>query len=310
MGTMLLLQSRRVTRAEDIASHFEISLRTVYRDVAALSEIGIPVIAEAGVGYSLMKGYLLPPIMFSEDEAAALGMAAMSLSKTSDPSLDVSIQSALLKVKAALPERQRSRLERVEESVVFGWSSYAKKPAGNNASLVTLQTCLAESKSLRITYKAGSRGELTNRKVDPLGLIHYLDYWHLIAWCRLRNGYRDFRLDRIQKMEVLDELVSGHGDFSLQKYLDEQRTEDELMEVKVFFSTQSVGRAKREWSLGLVSEEEVNGGSVLTLSTGACDWMLGWLLSFREGARVVAPVELKQLLADEAERLVAHHRSG
>lgn len=309
MGTLLLLQSRRVTRAEDIAEHFEISLRTVYRDVAALSEIGVPVIAEAGVGYSLMKGYLLPPIMFTEEEAAALGMAALSLSKTSDPSLDASIQSALLKVRAALPERQRDRLERIQESVVFGWSSYGQKPEGKIASLVELQNSLAESKALRIEYKAGGRGEVSTREVEPLGLIHYLDYWHLIGWCRLRGDFRDFRLDRIQKLDVLNERVSRRGDFSLQQYLKEQRDEGESIEVKVFFSDFGVGRAKREWSLGLVAEEGVEGGSVLTLKTGACDWMLGWLLSFRENARVIAPGELKDSLVAEARRLVAHHES-
>ncbi|MBK1879257.1 helix-turn-helix transcriptional regulator [Pelagicoccus mobilis] len=310
MGTMLLLQSRRVTRAEDIAEHFEISLRTVYRDVAALSEIGIPVIAEAGVGYSLMKGYLLPPIMFSEDEAAALGMAAMSLSRTSDPSLDASIQSALLKVKAALPERQRARLERVEESVVFGWDSYADKPEGKIASLVDLQKCLAEQRALRITYKTGGRGEVTTREVEPLGLIHYLDYWHVIAWCRLRQDYRDFRLDRIQKLDFLDVEVRRPSGFDLQQYLKSQRTEEVSLEVKVFFDSYALCRAKREWSLGLVAEEELAGGAILTLSTGDYDWMTGWLLSFREKARVIEPQTMRDLLVEEARRLAMHHAGG
>ncbi len=310
MGTMLLLQSRRVTRAEDIAAHFEISLRTVYRDVAALSEIGIPVVAEAGVGYSLMKGYLLPPIMFSEDEAAALGMAGLALSKTSDPSLDASIESALLKVKAALPEKQRDRLERVEESVVFGWSSYAPKPDGNVACLVDLQTCLAESKALQIDYRTGGRGEVTKREVEPLGLIHYLDYWHLIAWCCLREDYRDFRIDRIQKLVITDRRVTRHGDFNLQEYLAKQRERDVSLEAKVFFSSLLVGRARREWSLGLVSEEEVEGGSILTLNTGSFEWLLGWLLSFREGVSVIEPPELKTLLAEEARKVAVHHGVG
>ncbi|MDQ8186827.1 YafY family protein [Pelagicoccus sp. SDUM812002] len=307
MGTMLLLQSRRVTRAEDIAAHFEISLRTVYRDVAALSEIGIPVIAEAGVGYSLMKGYLLPPIMFSEDEAAALGMAGLALSKTSDPSLDASIQSALLKVKAALPDRQKSRLERVEESVIFGWSSHAPKPDGCVARLVDLQTCLAESRALRIAYQGGGRGEVTKRDVEPLGLIHYLDYWHLIAWCRLRKDYRDFRIDRIQKIDILDRNTEQHGNFNLQKYLEKQHDRTESLEVKIFFKTISVGRARREWSLGLVSEHEVEGGSILVLATKACDWMTGWLLSFQENATVLEPEEMKHALAEEARKVADHH---
>lgn len=308
MGTMLLLQSRRVTRAEDIAVHFEISLRTVYRDVSALSEIGIPVVAEAGVGYSLMKGYLLPPIMFSEDEAAALGMAGLALSKTSDPSLDASIQSALLKVKAALPETQRDRLERVEDSVVFGWSSHAPKPDGAIARLVDLQSSLAESKSLRIAYQAGGRGEVTTREIEPLGLVHYLDYWHLIAWCRLRKDYRDFRIDRVQQLEVIDDAITRDRDFDLQAYLAKEREHTESLEAKVLFNESAVGRARREWSLGLVEEEQSSEGVILTLRTGNYDWMVGWLLSFQSGARVLAPSELKKQMVAECRTLLEHHR--
>ncbi|MDQ8200342.1 YafY family protein [Pelagicoccus enzymogenes] len=309
MGTMLLLQSRRVTRAEDIAAHFEISLRTVYRDVSALSEIGIPVVAEAGVGYSLMKGYLLPPIMFSENEAAALGMAGLALSKTSDPSLDASIQSAILKVKAALPERQRRRLERVEESVVFRWSSHAPKPDGAIARLVDLQAALAESRALRISYQAGGCGEVTTREVEPLGMIHYLDYWHLIAWCCLREDYRDFRIDRIQKLEVLNRKAIRCSDFDLQAYLAKEKEHTESLEARLLFSRYSAGRGRREWSLGLVEEEERQDGVLLTLRTGSYEWMTGWLLSFREDVRVVDPPELRELLAEAARKLAEHHAS-
>lgn len=307
MGTLLLLQSRRVIRAEDIAEHFEISLRTVYRDVSALSEIGVPVVAEAGVGYSLMKGYLLPPIMFSEEEAAALGTAALALNRTSDPSLDAAMQSALLKVRAALPERQRRRLERVEESVVFGWNGHGEKPNEMAACLVDLQRCLAESKVLRIDYQTGGRGEVTTREIEPLGLMHYLEHWHLIAWCRLRGDFRDFRLDRIQKVEVLNEKVVSRSGFSFQAYLDKQREIPESLEAKVYFADFAVGRAKREWSLGVVGEEVVEGGSVLTLSTGAWSWITGWLLSFRENAVVIEPEALRVELVETAERLAAHH---
>lgn len=307
MGTLLLLQSKRLIRAEDIAEHFEISLRTVYRDVSALSEIGVPVVAEAGVGYSLMKGYLLPPIMFTEEEAAALGTAALALSKTSDPSLDASMSSAVLKVKAALPERQRQRLERVEESVVFGWSGFDEKPVDLATTLVDLQRCLAESKALRLEYKSGGRGEVTTRDVEPLGLVHYLDYWHLIAWCRLRGGYRDFRLDRIQKVDVLNQRCEVRDGFDLQQYLEEQRALPEVLEAKVFFRDYAVSRGKREWSLGLVGEEKVEGGSILTLNTGNWEWITGWLLSFRENARVVGPDALKVLMAETARKVAEHH---
>lgn len=304
MGITLLLQGRRVTRAEDIADHFEISLRTVYRDIAALSEVGVPIVAEAGVGYCLMKGYYLPPIMFTKDEATALGMAAMALQRSSEPSLEASIGSALMKVKAALPREQLVRLEKVEESVAFGWQKEKRNHENGVASLVDVQACLADSKAMRINYRTGGRNEITTRIVEPLGLIYYSERWHVIAWCCLRNDYRDFRLDRIDKLDMLKDAATVHGDFDLQQYLEDQRFEHETTQAKVFVKEFSLDRAKRDWALGLIGEEVVEGGSILTLATGSLEWMLGWLLSFRDNVSVVGPPELKDMLVKEARRLV------
>lgn len=303
MGITLLLQGRRVTRAEDIAGHFEISLRTVYRDIAALSELGVPIVAEAGIGYSLMKGYFLPPITFTEDEAAALGMAAMALRRTSDPSLEASIKSALLKVKAALPREQRDRLERIEKSVAFGWGRREGLEDNSVARLVDIQRSLAEGRALQIDYRTGGLGDASRRHVEPLGLVYYLERWHLIAWCRLRDAYRDFRLDRVDRLVVLPEKVERRREFVLGEYLESQRSVDTQIATRIFFRQFSVDRAKREWSLGLVSEERVDGGSILDLTTGNLEWMVGWLLSFRDNADVLEPLELRNRLAEEARAL-------
>lgn len=307
MGITLLLQGRRVTRAEDIAAHFEISLRTVYRDISALSEVGVPIVAEAGVGYCLMKGYYLPPIMFTKDEATALGMAAMALQRSSEPSLEASIGSALMKVKAALPIEQQARLEKVQESVAFGWQKEKRNHEHGAASLVDVQACLADSKAMRIDYRTGGRNEITTRTVEPLGLVYYSERWHVIAWCCLRHDYRDFRLDRIEKLDILPDAATVHGDFDLQQYLKDQRFEHEATQAKIFVEGFSVDRAKRDWALGLTGEEIVEGGSILTLATASLEWMLGWLLSFRDNVSVVEPPELKEMLAKEARRIAEFH---
>lgn len=310
MAIVLHLQGRRVTRAEDLAGHFEVSLRTIYRDVSALSEAGVPVVAEAGVGYSLMKGYYLPPIMFTEDEAAALGMAAMALSQASDPSLEASIRSALLKVRAALPLAQRHRLDRIENLVTFAAGRRCGGDDGGGAPLVDVQACLAEGRVARIDYRAGGRQEISSRIVEPLGLVRYLERWHLIAWCRLRGDYRDFRVDRIERLETLGEKAPLRDDFDMQDYLSRQGQRERPARVRIFFAEPSVDRAKREWSLGLADEERAEGGSILTLATGELDWMIGWLLSFCDRASVIDPPELRARLADEARRLTEHHARG
>lgn len=307
MGMTLFLQGRRVSKAEDMAARFEISVRTVYRDMAALSEVGVPIVAEAGVGYRLMKGYFLPPIMFTEEEAAAMGMAAMALRRTSDPSMEKSISGALMKIRAALPQAQRDRLERIENSVAFGWPSEKSNTEVGVARIVDIQSCLADSRLLRIDYRAGSRNEATGRSVEPLGLVRYLEKWHLIAWCRLREDVRDFRLDRIERMEVSGEQFEKRADFDLNRYLDRENSEKIQIETRLFFQSHYVDRAKRQWSRGLVSEERVEGGSILVFATGELDWMIGWLLSFRDAVTVIEPLELKERLREEAKKLAAFH---
>src|SRR3974390_3241091 len=114
MAIVVRLQSRRVVRAEDIAGQFEISLRTVYRDLAALGEAGIPIVAEAGVGYSLVKGYHLPPVMLTAEEASALSLSGKLVEHLTDASLRKQMQSALLKIRSVLPRDRQDYLDRLE----------------------------------------------------------------------------------------------------------------------------------------------------------------------------------------------------
>ena len=116
IAIVVRLQSRRVVRAEDIAAHFEISVRTVYRDLAALGEAGIPIIAEAGVGYSLVKGYHLPPVMFTAEEASALFLGGKLVDHLTDASLRKQMDSALMKIRSVLPRDRQDYLDRLERS--------------------------------------------------------------------------------------------------------------------------------------------------------------------------------------------------
>ena len=305
MAINLVLQGSRVARAEDIARRFEVSLRTVYRDLAALSEAGVPIVAEAGIGYSLMRGYRLPPIMFTAGEASALATAGLTARHTGDASLSDSIESALLKVKAVLPDEQKAGLERLEKSLAIGFANRTEPVSSEN--LVDLQMALAERRVLKLVYESGGRGERTMREVEPIGLVHYLEKWHLIAWCRLRKDSRDFRIDRIRKMDIMEEKIEKPKMASLQEFLEKERRLETPVHVRIWFHRQVSERAKRQWSLGLIDEEDEGEGSILTLATGDLEWMVGWILSFGNRARVIEPGELRSKLADEAKRLTKHH---
>src|SRR5882672_8749043 len=312
MAIVVRLQGRRVVRAEDIAAHFEISVRTVYRDIVALGEAGIPILAEAGVGYGLAKGYHLPPVMFTAEEASALFMGGKLVDYLTDASLRKQMESALLKIRSVLPRDRQDYLDRLERStaVVARGHALAPIPRLSSHALIPIQRSLAERRVLAIEYHGAQRREMTRRKVEPLGLVYYSDNWHLIAYCRLRRDVRDFRTDRICKFELQNELFSGHDDFSLKRYLEAAAHDGKFETAQVKFKPEIMNRVRNEWSCRLVEEKAEREGVVVTLLAYSLEWLAHWVFSFGSMAEVLAPDRLKELVATEARQVAAKYTTS
>ncbi len=309
MAMVLRLQGRRVVRAEDLAAHFEISVRTVYRDIAALGEAGVPIMAEAGVGYSLVKGYHLPPVMFTAEEASALFIGGKLVEHLTDASLRKQMESAVLKVRSVLPRDRQDYLDRLERSTVVMTRGSNALPRLSSEALIPIQRALAERLVLSLEYQASQRREMTQRQVEPLGLAYYADNWHLIAYCRLRRDVRDFRTDRIVKFRLQNERFTGHADFSLKRYLEAEARRGQIETARIVFQPEAVERVRREWSCGLVEENPQSDGVEVTLLASSMDWLAGWVLSFGSMAKVRAPERLKDLVAAEAEAVAVQYRA-
>lgn len=307
MGMVVRLQSRRVVRAEDLAAHFEISLRTVYRDLAALGEAGIPIVGEAGVGYSLVRGYHLPPLMFTTEEASALFMGAKLVDHLTDASLRSQMESALVKIRSILPRDRQDGLDRLEKATRVMSSPSNTIPRLSSEALIPIQRALAERRVLSLDYEAGQRRELTKRQVEPLGLVYYSDNWHLIGYCRLRQDMRDFRTDRIRQIHVRDELFSGHAGFSLKQYLEESARDGAIEMADVRFEPCVMDRVRRDWYSGLVEEKPVSGGIVATLLVYSFPSLARWLLSFGTAAEVIAPEQLRRSVVEAAQAIAARY---
>ncbi len=305
MGIVVRLQSRRVVRAEDIAQQFEISLRTVYRDLAALGEAGIPIMAEPGVGYSLVKGYHLPPVMLTAEEASALSLGGKLVEHLTDASLRKQMDSALLKIRSVLPRERQDYLDRLERYTLVVSRGTTVPPRVSSQTLTPIQRALAERRVLALEYQGAERPELTRRQVEPLGLVYYSDNWHLIAYCRLRRDVRDFRTDRIRQLQPRNELFSGHADFSLQRYLEAARRSGKFEMVHVKFQPEVMARVRCEWSSRLETERQELGGVVTTLLCYSLAGVASWVLSYGANAEVLAPESLRREVAAQAERLAA-----
>ena len=307
MAIVVRLQSRRVVRAEDIAADFEISVRTVYRDLAALGEAGIPIMAEAGVGYSLVKGYHLPPVMFTAEEASALSIGGKLVEHLTDASLRKQMDSALLKIRSVLPRDRQDCLDRLERSTAVVSRGLTPIVRLSSETLIPVQRALAERRVLAMDYHGIQRQEMTRRQVEPLGLVYYSDNWHLIAYCRLRRDVRDFRTDRIGKLQVQNELFWGHADFSLKRYLEASSQAGKFDSARVRFKPEVIERVRREWACRLVEEKQDAEGVVVTLLAYSLEWLAGWVFSFGSMAEVLAPQKLIQLVANEAQTVAAKY---
>jgi predicted DNA-binding transcriptional regulator YafY len=303
VAILIHMQGRRVTRAEDIADEFATSIRTVYRDIAALAEAGVPIVGEAGVGYSIMRGYHLPPVHFTTEEATALVTAGMLMDRFTDSSLMSSMDSALAKIRAVLPPDRRDHVARLEQSMSLPNIERQSQPA----RLFVIQKALADRAVLRIAYRSSGAAEASRREIEPLGLTYYADRWHLIAWCRARNDYRDFRTDRIQAIWSLAERFKPREDFSLRDFL--RRWEEPVASAtgSIRVDSLTAERVRKEAPFKILHEERDERSVTFRIEGGKWDWYLGWLLSFGNRLIVIEPEHLRSLLFETAQATANHH---
>jgi predicted DNA-binding transcriptional regulator YafY len=192
-GILILLQSKKYTSAERIAEQYGISIRTVYRDIKALGEQGIPLSFEPNKGYFIVQGYFLPPVSFNSDEANALLLMERFLEGFADKSILTHYTSALNKVKNVLRTVQKEKLEILNEHIKLQLPERLKN---DFEYLSLLQNAISAKCIIEIDYK-NNKGEVSKREIEPIGLIFYAFSWHLIGWCHLREEYRDFKVSSI-----------------------------------------------------------------------------------------------------------------
>lgn len=214
-GILTLLQSRKFVPAEKIAEKFNISIRTVYRDIKALCEQGIPVSFEQYRGYFIVQGYFLPPVSFSNEEANALLLMEALVSGFADKSIKTHYSSALNKVKAVLRNSQKEKIEHLHDNIRL---QVPQRFLNDMEYLSALQDSISTRHTIAIQYR-NNKDEESRRELEPIGLIFYAFSWHLIAWCHLRGEYRDFKVARILHVKNTGQPFSRHDHISLNDYM-------------------------------------------------------------------------------------------
>ncbi|MXN90554.1 WYL domain-containing protein [Flavobacterium sp. Sd200] len=291
---LIQLQSKKVVKAQDLANRFGISLRTVYRDIRSLEEAGVPLYGEAGVGYSLVDGYRLPPVMFTPNEAIAFITAEKLMGNFADAALQKHYTEAMFKIKAVLRGSEKDLIENLEDQIIV-----SNKPGNTSSStgntLDVLLKAIADKKAVAITYRAFAKEDNTERIIEPIGIFHENNFWHTIAYCHLRKTYRQFRIDRIISITLTAQSQQEHT--SLKEY------RDTVAKVKSFALHKSVIRIDKKAApyiqdqkhfYGFVSEIVTDEYIDMTfLSQWADDGIARWFMMFADYAEILEPQSLK-----------------
>ena len=198
----LLRIAARPLTAADMAEQLECGQRTVYRDIAALQGMRVPIDGERGLGYILRPGFDLPPLMFTAEESEALVVALALLQRTGDKGLHKAARAAGAKIAAVLPGRM------LDTGALYAWGS---PQTAEGIDLGLVRQAIREERKLTLVY-ADQTGAQTQRIIRPLALIYYAAHSTLVGWCELRAGLRNFRADRVQGAILQDDHFTGQGD--------------------------------------------------------------------------------------------------
>lgn len=209
------LQTKRLLTATELSGKFSVSVRTIYRDIRALEQSGVPIVTEEGKGYTLMEGYRIPPVMFTENQANALILAEQLVLKNKDASFVRDYSEAIEKIKAVLGHSTKDKVNLLSDRTRFEQNVNRERSSNH---LSELQFALTNFYRTKIDYTSEGN-QTTSRVIEPFALLSTQENWLLVAWCCLRNEFRYFRLDRINKLQMLTEQFTPHK-MTLQEYFD------------------------------------------------------------------------------------------
>ncbi len=217
---LLKLQSKSAVKPQQLADSFGVSRRTIYRDLIALEQAGLPLVSLEGKGYSLMEGYVIPPVMFTESEANALIFGKKMIDKTKDESLIREFNKAIDKIKSVLKTTEKEKVDFLADRTIIG-KNWQEEITSNFLS--EIQKALTNFQVIKIQYKKVGQKKISTREIEPFAIYPNMEEnWVVIAWCRLRNEFRNFRIDRIKKLSSTEEYFPPHK-MTMEQYEKMQR---------------------------------------------------------------------------------------
>lgn len=289
---LIMLQSSPSVRMKQITNRFDITPRTVYRDIKALEEAGVPIAGDSRTGFSLVEGFKLPPLMFTEKEAFAFLAAEKLVDRFSDAGLKEGYKSGIDKIKSVMRLAEIKAMDNFTDNV-SSLDLRFKNPADSQNILQHLMSEIFKRKKVQISYFSYSRQEASIRKVDPIGIFFSMSHWYLIAFCNTKKDYRTFRVNRIQ------EIINTDKDFEqkhppLSSLLKSLKDKDNLQEVIIEVSKNDLSFIDdSKYYQGLIAEKDKEDKVELHFMIFSIDRFARWYLSYIDIAKIISPNSLK-----------------
>jgi len=295
IAILIQLQSKKVVRAQELADRFGVSLRTIYRDIRSLESSGVPISSEIGVGYSLVNGYRLPPVMFSREEAVSFVTAEKLMEHFTDTNLRKHFQSALFKIKAVLRDSQRDWIENVESKLTISTSGELFNQKIPDALEILIES-IADKKQVTLVYQSVDSEIPTQRNIEPVGVFHEHNFWYVLGYCHLRKEYRQFRTDRMVSIRRgLELFTKTHRELAFYRQKTDHINKC-LVRLLVSREAAKYLHFNRKF-YGFV--KEIKHGEHVEM-VFECDFehngMARWLMMFADRLDVLEPLELEEQL--------------
>jgi len=308
VAILIQLQSKKVVKAQELADRFEVSLRTIYRDIRTLEASGVPIYSEAGVGYSIVDGYRLPPVMFTREEAGSFVAAEKLMQKFTDKGLGSYFESAMFKLKSVLRGSEKDWVTAIESQILIAPEEELFNKEVPDALEILFES-IAEKKQVQMVYRAQDAEEATERNIEPVGLFHESHRWYMMAYCHLRQDYRQFRTDRIERIQRTGfPFTREHN--SLDSFL-EPCTDVSATRVRILVDKSIVKyiRSGQKY-YGFVSEKEKGKQVEMTFMTHQIEeGFARWYMMFGDYATILEPERLKERV-NELSKSIAQNLQG
>jgi len=299
LSIVTLVQGNQHLRVRDLAERLAVTERTIFRDLEALSAAKIPIYFDQN-GYRLPEGFLLKPLHLSVAEAVALTVATHTLMKQQGTHYRAAAEGALDKINAVLPEGARRLADEARSRIHIDLRAFEASSSRSDVLEVLEQAILSERRC-QMTYFSLNSGEVTDRKVDPYGLLFRERAWYLVAYCHRRKDVILFRTDRIRKVRPLDEGFTLPENFSLDDYMASAWEVERGQEVTVTIRFSKVAAPlirEAKWHPSQVLHELPDGGLEMSVTTGGRHALMRWVLGFAGEAVVVSPEEVRREVAE------------